>query len=224
MRIRPVNMEFRYGTAFMSESPEAYERLILDAMRGDATLFTRNDEIEALWGIIDPILTAWHEDTNSEDPAVRRRHRGPRGGQCAAGARAAVAATVSDELTEPASTTTLWSEQDTTPDDDRQRAATDAARAHAENEALVPARVLNMVVLVDRDWKGEIANRLGRVGRYHASRTVLCAVEPGRTTLDAWAAMSYDEPRGRRRGDARAGGDRPRSGAPGAPGHDRSTR
>jgi glucose-6-phosphate 1-dehydrogenase len=65
MRIRPVNMEFRYGTSFMSESPEAYERLILDAMRGDATLFTRNDEIEALWGIIDPILTAWHEDRHT---------------------------------------------------------------------------------------------------------------------------------------------------------------
>jgi glucose-6-phosphate 1-dehydrogenase len=62
MRIRPVHMEFRYGTSFMSQSPEAYERLILDAMRGDATLFTRNDEIEALWGIIDPILSAWHED------------------------------------------------------------------------------------------------------------------------------------------------------------------
>ena len=59
MQIRPVNMEFHYGTSFMSESPEAYERLIMDAMRGDATLFTRNDEIEALWGIIDPILSAW---------------------------------------------------------------------------------------------------------------------------------------------------------------------
>ena len=46
MRIRPVNMEFLYGTAFMSQSPEAYERLILDAMRGDATLFTRNDEVD----------------------------------------------------------------------------------------------------------------------------------------------------------------------------------
>jgi glucose-6-phosphate 1-dehydrogenase len=65
MRIRPVNMEFRYGTAFLSESPEAYERLILDAMRGDAALFTRNDEIEALWGIIDPILDAWQEDQSS---------------------------------------------------------------------------------------------------------------------------------------------------------------
>jgi glucose-6-phosphate 1-dehydrogenase len=61
MRIRPVNMEFHYGTTFMSQSPEAYERLILDAMRGDATLFTRNDEVDALWSVIDPILTAWKE-------------------------------------------------------------------------------------------------------------------------------------------------------------------
>jgi glucose-6-phosphate 1-dehydrogenase len=62
MRIRPVNMEFLYGSAFMSESPEAYERLILDAMRGEATLFTRNDEVDAQWSIIDPILQAWHSD------------------------------------------------------------------------------------------------------------------------------------------------------------------
>ncbi len=61
MRIRPVNMEFLYGSAFMSESPEAYERLILDAMRGDATLFTRNDEVDAQWSIIDPILKTWHD-------------------------------------------------------------------------------------------------------------------------------------------------------------------
>ena len=59
MRIRPVNMEFHYGTAFMSASPEAYERLILDAMRGDLTLFTRNDEVDVLWQVIDPILEAW---------------------------------------------------------------------------------------------------------------------------------------------------------------------
>jgi glucose-6-phosphate 1-dehydrogenase len=59
MRIRPVNMEFRYGTAFLSQSPEAYERLILDAMRGEALLFTRDDEVDALWSIIDPIHAAW---------------------------------------------------------------------------------------------------------------------------------------------------------------------
>jgi glucose-6-phosphate 1-dehydrogenase len=78
MRIRPVNMEFHYGTTFLSESPEAYERLILDAMRGEATLFTRNDEIEALWGIIDPILTAWHNDTESEIPQYAAGLAGPK--------------------------------------------------------------------------------------------------------------------------------------------------
>jgi glucose-6-phosphate 1-dehydrogenase len=77
MRIRPVNMEFHYGTSFVSESPEAYERLILDAMRGDATLFTRNDEIEALWGIVDPILAAWREDTSSEIPQYLAGSAGP---------------------------------------------------------------------------------------------------------------------------------------------------
>ncbi|MGZ4191611.1 MAG: glucose-6-phosphate dehydrogenase [Solirubrobacteraceae bacterium] len=78
MRIRPVNMEFRYGTSFLSESPEAYERLILDAMRGDATLFTRNDEIEALWGIIYPILEAWGQDKSSTIPQYEAGSPGPR--------------------------------------------------------------------------------------------------------------------------------------------------
>jgi glucose-6-phosphate 1-dehydrogenase len=65
LRIRPVNMEFLYGTSFMSQSPEAYERLILDAMRGDATLFTRDDEVEAQWRICDPILEGWARDPSS---------------------------------------------------------------------------------------------------------------------------------------------------------------
>jgi len=59
MIIRPVRMEFLYGTSFLSQSPEAYERLITDAMRGDATLFTRNDEVEAQWRICDPIVKFW---------------------------------------------------------------------------------------------------------------------------------------------------------------------
>lgn len=85
----------------------------------------------------------------------------------------------------------VWSEQDTNPD------AIDAAlrgmlrERHAANQGLAPARVLNLIVVVDRSWKGEIANRLERVGRYHASRTILCAVEDRRTTLDAVAVMSY---------------------------------
>jgi glucose-6-phosphate 1-dehydrogenase len=77
MRIRPVNMEFRYGTSFVSESPEAYERLILDAMRGDPLLFTRNDEIEALWGIVDPILESWREDRTTPVAQYEAGSTGP---------------------------------------------------------------------------------------------------------------------------------------------------
>jgi glucose-6-phosphate dehydrogenase assembly protein OpcA len=68
-------------------------------------------------------------------------------------------------------------------------------RRHAEDHDVVPARVLNLVVVADRAWKGEVSNRLDRVGRYHASRTILCAVDEGRSTLDATAAMGYDERR-----------------------------
>ena len=77
MRIRPVNMEFLYGTSFMSQSPEAYERLILDAMRGDATLFTRNDEVDAQWSIIDPILKAWSDGPTRRWPTYAAGTAGP---------------------------------------------------------------------------------------------------------------------------------------------------
>ncbi|HEV8516548.1 MAG TPA: glucose-6-phosphate dehydrogenase [Candidatus Limnocylindrales bacterium] len=58
--VRSVNMDFTYGSSFMSDVPEAYETLLLDAMLGDASLFTRADEVEAAWGIVTPILGAWH--------------------------------------------------------------------------------------------------------------------------------------------------------------------
>ncbi len=90
--------------------------------------------------------------------------------------------------------TDYWSESDTTPEQIEAALRRLLRERHAANPSLAPARVLNLVVVVDRDWKGEIANRLARVGRYHASRTVLCAVEEGRTKLDARVTMSYDEP------------------------------
>ena len=62
-----------------------------------------------------------------------------------------------------------------------------------ENEAYAPARVLNLVVIADKEWRGEIQNRLDNVGRYHASRTILCSVDPGRTSIDAWATMTGEE-------------------------------
>jgi glucose-6-phosphate 1-dehydrogenase len=59
MTVRTVNMDFLYGGAFRTGLPEAYERLILDAMRGDPTLFTRADEIEEQWRIVDSIHSRW---------------------------------------------------------------------------------------------------------------------------------------------------------------------
>ncbi len=62
LRIEPVKMDFHYGTSFGKASPEAYERLLLDAMSGDATLFARRDEVEQAWDFIDRIEHAWHEN------------------------------------------------------------------------------------------------------------------------------------------------------------------
>lgn len=59
LRIEPVKMDFRYGTSFGKAGPEAYERLLLDAMSGDATLFARRDEVEHAWEFIDRIEEAW---------------------------------------------------------------------------------------------------------------------------------------------------------------------
>ncbi|HEY4002401.1 MAG TPA: glucose-6-phosphate dehydrogenase [Candidatus Xenobia bacterium] len=61
LQARSVNMDFIYGSSFMTESPEAYETLILDCMLGEATLFTRSDEVETSWGILKPILDWWKD-------------------------------------------------------------------------------------------------------------------------------------------------------------------
>ena len=67
LRIEPVKMDFHYGTSFGKPSPEAYERLLLDAMSGDATLFARRDEVEEAWSFIDPIEEAWHEKKDAPE-------------------------------------------------------------------------------------------------------------------------------------------------------------
>ncbi|MFQ5701102.1 MAG: glucose-6-phosphate dehydrogenase [Acidobacteriota bacterium] len=60
--LRPVVMDFRYGTSFGVDPPEAYERLLLDAIAGDSTLFTRRDEVEAAWRFMTPILERWQAE------------------------------------------------------------------------------------------------------------------------------------------------------------------
>ncbi len=62
MSIRTVHMDFVYGGAFREGLPEAYERLILDAMLGDATLFTREDEVDEQWKLVDAVVGAWERD------------------------------------------------------------------------------------------------------------------------------------------------------------------
>jgi glucose-6-phosphate 1-dehydrogenase len=78
MRIRGVNMEFLYGSAFAGEPPEAYERLLLDCMLGDSTLFTRSDETEAAWGIITSILDGWAAYPVSHLPIYEAGSWGPK--------------------------------------------------------------------------------------------------------------------------------------------------
>src|ERR1700674_363529 len=59
MRLRPVSMDFNYGTSFGERSPSAYETLLVDALTGDATLYTRQDMVEASWRAVQPILDDW---------------------------------------------------------------------------------------------------------------------------------------------------------------------
>jgi glucose-6-phosphate 1-dehydrogenase len=61
VRIYPVKMEFNYSSSFGGTTPEAYERLILDVMAGDATLFMRRDGVEAAWQFVMPILNHWQK-------------------------------------------------------------------------------------------------------------------------------------------------------------------
>jgi glucose-6-phosphate dehydrogenase assembly protein OpcA len=86
----------------------------------------------------------------------------------------------------------LWGAQDTTPGDIEGALRELMKEEYAKDRACAPARVLNLVVIVDREWRGEVLNRLERVGRYHPSRLILCAVEPRRSTIDASVALTMD--------------------------------
>ena len=84
-----------------------------------------------------------------------------------------------------------WAESDTTPERIETALRELLRERHAEDENLVPARVLNLIVVADREWRGEIINRLERVGN-NASRTIFCTVEEGRNRIDATATVSGD--------------------------------
>jgi glucose-6-phosphate 1-dehydrogenase len=77
MDLREVQMDFDYGASFAVDPPEAYERLLLDAMLGDSTLFIRRDEVEAAWQLIDPIVEGWQRLGHARLPEYRAGTWGP---------------------------------------------------------------------------------------------------------------------------------------------------
>jgi glucose-6-phosphate dehydrogenase assembly protein OpcA len=87
----------------------------------------------------------------------------------------------------------VWSEQGTTPDRIEAALRRLLIEVHAEHADFAPARVLNMIAFVDREWSGEIANRLRGVGRYHASRMIVLSYEPNREQLDARVMIAAED-------------------------------
>ena len=77
LNLAPVTLDFDYGKEFGAESPEAYERLILDAIHGDATLYARGDWVEHAWQILTPVLEGWERDTISPIPTYEAGSWGP---------------------------------------------------------------------------------------------------------------------------------------------------
>jgi glucose-6-phosphate 1-dehydrogenase len=77
MTLAPVNMDFSYKYSFGAETPEAYERLIVDCMLGDSTLFIRRDEVEGAWKVVDSIVAGWQESRRHSLPTYKAGAWGP---------------------------------------------------------------------------------------------------------------------------------------------------
>ncbi len=86
----------------------------------------------------------------------------------------------------------VWSAEDTTPGAIESALRDLLRERYTQEHHGIPARVLNLVVVVDGEWRGEIENRLARTGRYNPSRTIVCAVEERRTTIDALVTLGAD--------------------------------
>ena len=180
-------MQFLYGSAFMSQSPEAYERLILDVMRGDATLFPRDDEVDAQWSDHRP------DPARVGGPTGRAARAEPRGGyrRTAGG----------DDAAGPTRVARIWRSHWL----DRGTRATSPSAIEAalrnllahlaaiRRTACVPPRVMNLRDRRAPAFPCEVGHWLARVGRYHPSRLIIAAVEEGRTQIDAWATVAAED-------------------------------
>lgn len=81
MKIKPVEMQYAYQDVFNSTSPEAYETLLLDVVRGDPGLFMRNDQVEAAWSVLAPVLAYWEENPPVDFPNYAPGEWGPKGAE-----------------------------------------------------------------------------------------------------------------------------------------------
>jgi glucose-6-phosphate 1-dehydrogenase len=77
LQLKPVTMDFRYGAVFGGETPDAYERLLLDAINGDATLYARGDWVEHAWGVLEPVLRTWADGDPPKFPNYEAGTWGP---------------------------------------------------------------------------------------------------------------------------------------------------
>ncbi|MBW8883445.1 MAG: glucose-6-phosphate dehydrogenase [Planctomycetia bacterium] len=77
MKLETANLDFRFAREFTGDMPDAYQRLLLDAMNGDPSLFARHDEVDAAWSIIDPILAAWQSPAAPPLETYRKGQWGP---------------------------------------------------------------------------------------------------------------------------------------------------
>jgi glucose-6-phosphate dehydrogenase assembly protein OpcA len=100
----------------------------------------------------------------------------------------------------------VWAAQDTKPTAIEAALRRLLAERHAEDDDFTPARVCNLIAIVDRDWRGEIENRLERVGRFHPSRTIVCAVEKNRKGIDATVSLGAEG--GHKKGEVSVGAER----------------
>ena len=178
-RLQEVRMDFRYGTAFAAPPPEAYERLLLDVMLGDPTLFTRTDEVESL-----ALVTRSSTPGPRTGPDLPRRHLGPGGGRRPDRPRRAPLA----PLLSVADSTHVdeWHGEDVSLDEVQERLG--ALRVSAGNgHSNLRTSVMTHTAWVPKNWLDAARGALAGLADAHPSRTILLVPDPDaeRDAIDA---------------------------------------
>ena len=163
MRVRTVHMDFLYGGTFRTGLPEAYERLILDTMLGDPTLFTRADEIEEQWALVDVIAATW----TRERPNFPNYAAGTGAGR-GSGARGMASVAIE-----------AWADDCATIEEIEDALADLRLRVGHRGVPDLRTSVLTHLARVPQEWQTAATETLAGLGEQHPSRTLLLFPEPG---------------------------------------------